>query len=114
MNLPFFLAREGEACFQGSVATTGVVELLEQDSWSYGDVWHPATVDVATGDKGIFFNGEDVGGVDLGCGEWDETSSLGCVSIDIDEDRGTLDLIATTFLRIPRGMLVATNGLAFG
>ena len=64
---------------------------------------------VATGEEVVFFNSEDLGGDNCG-----EVSSLGCTFIDVDRDRGTFDLIATAFLRIPHEMLVAIDGLASG
>ena len=42
----------------------------------------------------------------------EEAGSLGNVLDDVDREKGTFDLIAMTFLRIPRGMLVRTDEVA--
>ena len=81
----------------------------ERDGWRHGDVLDPATGDVAPGEEVIFFDSEDWGGVNLG-----EASSLGDVSNNVDRDTRTFDLIATAFLCIPRGMLVAIDRLTSG
>ena len=48
----------------------------------------------------------------MGGDDYGEEGSLGGVSIDVDEDKGTFDLTDTTCLRIPYGMLVVTDELA--